>query len=254
MPGDRDLQARIDAALADAFRGLDLAGIESTYREQDEFVFVEDALPPGLLEELLEELAILRERAVHRSWVPGARKAGTVGYGSIRRWAPTMDAVYRSPSMVALSGRLARKDLVLKSAADDHACALYAYQRPGDGIGWHYDSCGCELGASYAVILGLVNDSKSRFVAELHKRDGGRAVEYVELATPPGSMLLFCGDTVWHATSPLRAGEERIVMCMSYVMRGKHVKGVRRFTENVRDSLFYFGLPAFLQRHLPDDR
>ena len=243
------LQSSIDARIAAATAALDLDAIERTYRDQDEFVFIEKALPASLTNELVREYERLPRSAVHRSWVPASRQAGTVGYGAIVRHAPLMNAVYRSPAMLGLSRRLAGKDLVLKSSKDEHACALYAYDRPGDSIGYHYVTCGCELGASYAVIIGLVNRSRVRFVAELYKRTGSQPVRYVEHETPPGSMLLFCGDNVWHATSPIRRGEERVVMCLSYVKRGKHIKGIRRLTENLRDAVFYFGLPALLQRH-----
>lgn len=242
------LQAQRDAHLRDITARLDLAAVESQYWEQDEFVFLEGVFSPALVSELVDELQVAR-RESYRSWIPGLRKAGTIGWSTIQRHAPNMAAIYRSPEMLAISRRLSKKGLVLKARRDEHACATYVYDRPGDAIGWHYDTCGCELGTSHAVIISLVNNSQSRFLADLHKRTQGKPVSRVEHSTTPGSMLLFCGDNVWHATSPLERGEERIVMCLSYVVRGKHIRGFERFTENFRDAAFYFGLRAFKQRN-----
>ena len=160
-----------------------------------------------------------------------------------------MTAIYQSSAMLELSSRVAKKDLVLKHSNDEHACALYVYDRRGDGINYHYDTCGCEMGASYAVIVGLINRSSSVFAADLYKRTQNRPVRHVEYATPPGCMLLFCGDNVWHEATPVRDNEERVVLCLSYVERGKHVKGFTRFTENIRDALFYFGPSSVFQRN-----
>jgi len=79
-----------------------------------------------------------------------------VGYLAIQEQAPRMASVYRSGALLGLSSRLAKKDLVLKHSNDEHACALYAYDHRGDGINYHYDTCGCEMGASYAIIIGLI--------------------------------------------------------------------------------------------------
>jgi hypothetical protein len=203
---------------------------------------------------LVEEYDGLKHDSVHRSWIPRARKAGTVGYGAIQAKAPRMDAIYRAPVILELMTRLSKKDLVLKADDDQHACALYAYTKQGDGINFHYDTCGCELGASYAMIIGLIDSSSCVFSADLYRRTKRRAVRHVEYKTPPGSMLLFCGDNVWHAATPVRANEERVVMCASYVTDGKQVRGVKRFTENVRDAFFYFGVSAVFQRNYRTSR
>jgi hypothetical protein len=235
--------------LAGALSRLSFDNIAREYWEQDEFVFVPNALPQSLIDELVAEYRSLGPRAAHRSWIPRARKAGTVGYGTIQRQAPRMAATYQSRAMLELSSRLAKKDLVLKHANDDHAAALYVYDHAGDGINYHYDTCGCEMGASYAIIIGLINQSSSVFAADLYKRTQSQPIRHVAYATPPGSMLLFCGDNVWHEATPVRDNEERVVLCLSYVMRGKHVQGFKRFTENIRDAFFYFGPSSVFQKN-----
>ena len=75
------LQAQWDAPLRDITARLDLAAVESQYWEQDEFVFLEGVFSPALVSELVDELRVAR-RESHRSWIPGLRKAGTIGWSS----------------------------------------------------------------------------------------------------------------------------------------------------------------------------
>jgi hypothetical protein len=243
------LQASMDTRLAGIFGRLDMETIERSYHAQDEFVYVREALPPDLVRELVDEYEASLSRRAHRSWIPNARKAGTIGWLDIQAHAPKMEAVYRSPVVVDVMRRLSQKDLVLKDDDDPHSAALYAYTKKGDGINYHYDTCGCELGASYALIFGLIDDSRSIFSADLFKRTKKAPVKHVDVKTPPGSMLIFCGDNVWHAATPVGPNEKRVVACLSYVTDGKQVRGFKRFTENVRDAVFYFGIPAVFQRN-----
>ena len=43
-----------------------------------------------------------------------------------------------------------------------------------------------------------------------------------ELATAPGDLVLFNGDKLWHAVTPLGDQEERIVLTMEYVTNPEH--------------------------------
>src|SRR5688572_27691629 len=83
--GPTGLQASMDARMRTIFDGFDIDSLERTYHAQDEFVYVREALPPDLVRELVDEYeGKLEKKAVHRSWVPNARKAGTVGWLDIQ--------------------------------------------------------------------------------------------------------------------------------------------------------------------------
>jgi hypothetical protein len=102
------------------------------------------------------------------------------------------------------------------------------------------------------VIIGLVNRSRALLRCRLHTKNPHRDVRELDVATYPGTVVAFCGSKIYHAVTPLREGEYRVVLSLSYVTEQKHPKGFWRFTENAKDSLLYFGLPAILQRNYRD--
>jgi hypothetical protein len=127
-------------------------------------------------------------------------------------------------------------------ASDPHACALYFYTEPGDHIGFHYDTS-YYRSARYTVLLGLIERSSSRLVCQLHRRAPDRAPVELSLATEPGTLVLFNGDTLWHAVTPLGPGEERVSLTMEYVT-DPSMHPWRRFISNMKDAIAYFGLQA----------
>jgi len=129
---------------------------------------------------------------------------------------------------------------------DPHACALYFYTEPGDHIGFHYDASYCK-GARYTILLGLVQRStRCRLVCQLYKGDSTRAMREIQLATPPGAMVIFNGNKLWHAITPLESGAERIVLTMEYVTNPE-MRPFHRFVSNMKDAIAYFGFSTVLR-------
>ncbi|HZF53054.1 MAG TPA: SDR family NAD(P)-dependent oxidoreductase [Polyangiaceae bacterium] len=240
-------QAEVDRILKRAFDSLDFEAVKRAFESQGEFVFLEGVLPPELAARMAAEVTAPSLRR-HRSFLPFIRSAGHVGYRQLSARAPLTVAVYRSPHFVDFMSRLTGKKLYLKSDQDDHACTTYEYTRRGDGMQFHYDTCGCEEEASYSMIVGILDRSSQRLMCDLNKKTPGRPVTRVTLKTPPGSMALFCGSKVWHGVSPLGEGEHRIVLSLSYASNPAMPKP-RRFAENVKDAVLYFGPSALWQKN-----
>jgi hypothetical protein len=163
-----------------------------------------------------------------------------------------MDALYRSPALIDFVRTLSGEDLELKSMNDEHACTLYAYSESGDHMCYHYDHCGCEHGASYSLILGLINDTRACFEAQLHKKSWRQRTRKLSFSTHPGHWMFFCGSKLRHAVTPIAAHDERVVLSLAYVKRDKQSRGIRRVAENVKDAALYFGLSALFQRSTKD--
>jgi hypothetical protein len=107
--------------------------------------------------------------------------------------------------------------------------------------------------SSYTATFGLVQDSDSRVHFQLHRRpqkgDPKREVRDLFLRLDPGSLVFFCGAKAYHRVTPLRAGEERIVYSLGYVRAGSRPHGLRRFQQNVKDAIGYFGPRAIFQNN-----
>jgi hypothetical protein len=232
--------AEIDAAID----RLDRAALEREYWAQDEFLFIERFLPPSVIGPLLDDVRRL-EPGLNRNYIPRHKKGGSVSHYAIAEDGPALLAFYRSERFRRFLSGLVRADLKLCPDDDPHACALYFYTEAGDHMGHHYDTSYYK-GARYTVLFGLVQDSSSRLRCRLHTRQPGRAPVDLEVATHPGSMVIFNGDKVYHGVSPCREGDRRVVYTMEYVT-SQEMGRAKRIFSNLKDAFAYFGIRALLR-------
>lgn len=228
----------VDGALAAATAALDLDAVRATFRAQNEFVVLERWVPPAVVAACLADVERVRP-AVHRNYIPGHKKGGSVSAFTLRERAPAIWALYRSAALLDLLVRLTGAPLQCCPPGDPHACALYFYTEPGDHIGYHYDTS-YYRGARYTVLVGLVERSSSRLVCQPDRRRAGRPSVEVRVATEPGTLVLFNGDTLWHAITPLGPGEERISLSLEYVTDPR-MTPLKRLVSNLKDAVAYFG-------------
>jgi hypothetical protein len=231
----------VSEIVAGALAGVDLAAIQRQYRAQDEFVYLERWLPLSLVERLLVEVERVRP-SINRNYIPRHKKGGSVSFYTLLEQAPTIVALYRAPAFVQFLATVTGRPLQACPPGDPHSCALYFYTEPGDHIGFHFDTS-YYRGARYTVLLGLVERSSSRLVCQLYKKDPGRAPVELQLATHPGTLILFNGDRLWHAVTPLGEGEERISLTLEYVT-DPSMNPVKRLFSNLKDAVAYFGFRA----------
>ena len=161
--------------------------------------------------------------------------------------------LYRSPALIDFMSRLVGAAVMPCPDDDPHACALYFYTEPGDHIGFHYDTSYYK-GARYTLLMGLVQRSaQCRLIGQLYKGDSTREMRELQLATPPGALVIFNGNKLWHAITPLEEGAERIVLTMEYVTNPE-MGSFHRFVSNMKDAIAYFGFSAVLRGALSHRR
>ncbi len=233
--GTGAIAEEIEAAVA----RLDLARLAARYWAQDEFLLVPDFLPRGAVEPFLDDVRRL-EPGLHRNYIPRHKKGGSVSAFAIAEDGPALLAFYRSEPFRRFLSDLVREPLQCCPDEDPHACALYFYTEPGDHMGFHYDTSHYK-GARYTVLFGLVQDSASRLRCRLHTRQPGRAPVDLEVATDPGTLVIFNGDKVYHGVSPSRPGDRRIVFTMEYVT-DRSMGRLPRLFSNLKDAFAYFGV------------
>lgn len=233
-----------EALLTASLDSQSLAPLRETYLEQGEFLLSDGPLlPEPLLERWKTEVQGLLP-LVHRSTIPGHKQGGSVGFQAIASRAPSIRDVYRSPALVGFLSEIVGERIEVCPRRDQHSCALYVYSRTGDHIGFHYDTS-YYRGARYTVLVGVHDDSSSRLVCRLHTRDRDRTVEVREVRLAPGQALVFNGDMVEHAVTPIRAGETRTVITMQYVTSGA-MRWTHRVYSDLKDAFGYFGIRTVL--------
>ena len=240
---DQSLAATTERAVAD----LDVERVRVEYWKQNECVYLEKFLPPALVESVLvPEVERLRPE-IHRAFIPGHKKSGSVGYFTLQEKAPVFMQLYRAPAFIDFLSRLTSARLLPCPEADPHACALYFYTEPGDHMGFHYDTSYYK-GSRYTILLGLIQRSQTcRLVCRLFKDDPEREPRELQLAYGPGDLVIFNGNKLWHGVSPLEAGGERVVLTMEYVTNPEMAWHKRLFS-NLKDAFAYFGLSAVFFR------
>jgi alkylated DNA repair dioxygenase AlkB len=230
--------------LAQALRSLDLAAARTTYRAQDEFLFLPRFIPGPLVDRMREDVERVRP-LVHRNYIPRHKKGGSVSYYALMEHAPEIVSLYRSPDMLAFVRDLVGVPVQVCPDRDPHSCALYFYTEPGDHIGLHYDTS-YYRGTRFTILIGLIDRSSSRLVCRLHTRNPPHAVEELALATDPGSFVIFNGDRLHHAITPLGEGEERVSLTLEYVTSQEMGRAKRLFSD-LKDAFAYFGFAELIR-------
>jgi hypothetical protein len=223
--------------------GIDLEQARKEYWGQNEFVVLKGFLPPAVVAEaFVPQVERLKPR-LNRNYIPGHKKGGSVSYFTVREEAREFLAFYRSPAFLKFLTDLTKVPLQLCPDSDPHSCALYYYTEPGDHIGFHYDTSYYK-GARYTILMGLVDRAPScKLVCHLYKDDPSRPMKELTLSTAPGDVVIFNGDKLWHAVTPLGEGEERVALTMEYVTNAE-MGSFKRLYSNLKDSFAYFGLKA----------
>ena len=213
--------------------------------EQGSFLFLPEFLAPDAMERLAAAVAAVQS-SVNRNYLPGHKQGGSVGRRIIDEHAPFIAELYRSPALLDMLADIAGERLQLSPADDPHAYALYFYTRPGDHIGWHYDTS-YYAGRRYTVLFGVIDQSSCRLDYELHTRKRGVAAVPGSIRIPPGGLVFFDGDALRHRITPLGEGEMRVSLTFEYVTDVRMRRGWRLIS-NLKDALGYFGFRQVFRR------
>ncbi|MEP6548360.1 MAG: 2OG-Fe(II) oxygenase [Gammaproteobacteria bacterium] len=232
-------------SMAARLRTLDTEPLRREFTAQGSFLYLRDFLPAEITAQLTAAVASVSP-AVNRNYLPGHKQGGSVSRHAIDERAPYIAQLYRSSALLEWLRRISGDDLQVSPAADAHAYALYFYTRPGDHIGWHYDTS-YYAGRRYTLLFGLVDRSSCRLDYELHTRDQGKATVQGSLQLPPGGLVFFDGDKLRHRISPLAEDELRISLTFEYVT-DPTMRPWRRVISNMKDAVAYFGFRQVFRR------
>jgi hypothetical protein len=215
---------------------------------QSSFLFLPGFLTPAVTAQLVAGVSAV-EGSVNRNYLPGHKQGGSVSRHVIDTRAPLIAELYRAPALIRWLGELAGETLQHSPPEDPHAYALYFYTRPGDHIGWHYDTS-YFAGRRYTLLLGVIDQSSCRLDYELHTRQRGVARVAGSVQIPPGGLVFFDGDALRHRITPAAEGDRRVSLTLEYVTDPR-MRPWWRLISNMKDSLGYFGFRQVFRRRRP---
>ncbi len=234
-----------ETSLANHFERLPLERLRAEFTAQAEFVVIDHCVPDDVLEGLITRAHELRP-ALHRNYIPGHKKGGSISAFHLDRAAFEFKALYASPTLLTTLETLTQRRLHVCPNRDPHAFALYYYTEEGDHVGYHYDTSYYQ-GERYTVLIGLIDKSSCRLECQLYKNESTRETEVLSLDLPPGRLVLFNGDKLYHRVTALGAGEERVVLTLEY-LTNIDINPARRFISNMKDAIAYFGFKQIFGR------
>jgi len=202
-------------------------------------------LTPSMTAQLVAAVRAV-QAGVNRNYLPGHKQGGSVSRHTLDEQAPFVGQLYRSRALIEWLSQLAGERLQVSPPDDPHAYALYFYTRPGDHIGWHYDTS-YYAGRRYTVLLGVIDESSCRLDYELHTREQGATVVPGSVQIPPGGMVFFDGDKLRHRITPLGENETRVSLTFEYVTDPRMHFGWRMIS-NMKDAFGYFGFRQVFRR------
>jgi hypothetical protein len=174
---------------------------------------VPDFLPPQSFASLAGEAE--RLVAPERSFVPTHKQGGTVAYETLIAVAPAIVACYHAAGLRDILSRLVGIPVQTTPIHDQSSLSVLVYDKPGDHIGWHHDH-NFYRGRHFTVLLAIRNAGSAAHGlshAVLEARLPGREIA---ISTPANTLVVFEGACVRHRVTPIRAGERRLVLSMTY--------------------------------------
>jgi hypothetical protein len=233
------------ANLSARLQSLDIAPLRARYQAQGAFLSLDEFLPASITNALIDAVAAV-EPSINRNYLPGHKQGGSVSRHTIDSQAPVIAELYRSPELLHWLEQLTGEKLQLSPPDDPHAYALYFYTKPGDHIGWHYDTS-YYAGRRYTLLLGVIDRSSCKLDYELHTREPGATVVTGSLQIPAGGLVVFDGDKLRHRITPLGEGEMRVSLTFEYVTDPR-MHPWWRLISNMKDAFAYFGFRQVFQR------
>ena len=240
-----DVAPAPDSRLSTLLQRFDMDALRREFLGQGAFLCLEDFLPAELTATLIAAVSAVQS-SVNRNYLPGHKQGGSVSRHTIDELAPAIADLYRSPALLRFLEDLVGERLQFSPPDDPHAYALYFYARPGDHIGWHYDTS-YYAGRRYTVLLGVIDHSTCRLDYQLHTREAGVAVVDGSVRIPPGGLVFFDGDKLRHRITPLGDNEMRVSLTFEYVTDPR-MNAWWRLISNMKDAVAYFGFRQVFRR------
>jgi phosphatidylglycerophosphate synthase len=241
------VDSTLDSTLQANLGALDPELLRRQYQQQGSFLCVPQFLPAEFTSRLVAAVDTVMP-VVNRNFLPGHKQGGSVSRHRLDQLTPFIAQLYRSPALLRWLEQLTGERLQRAPPDDPHAYALYFYSRPGDHIGWHYDTS-YYSGRRYTLLMGLVDRSSCRLDYQLHTKEPGRAAESGSVQIPPGGLVFFDGDKLRHRITPIGANEFRVSLTFEYVT-DQHMSPWWRFVSNMKDAIAYFGFRQVFSRLL----
>jgi len=114
---------------------------------------------------------------------------------------------------------------------------LLYYTEEGDHIQWHFDH-NFYRGRQFTVLLSLLNRGGEGGLSASRLMRKDAAGNEVAIDTPENTLVVFEGQRVVHRVSPAAAGDQRIVLSMTFNVDPR-ISFTREIKRRIKDTAFF---------------
>lgn len=179
----------------------------------DKIVFVHDFLPEHTF--VVLERAAARPVDPERMHIPIHKRGAAISYHDLHDCAPELIAFYQSGELREWCSSVVGCSVMPTPLSDLHSCSLLIYDKPHDHIRCRYDR-NFYRGRHFTALLSLVNTNAYGSGVSAARLIVSSRAGAIVVATPPNTFVLFEGAYVYHGATPLKEGERRIVLSMTF--------------------------------------
>jgi hypothetical protein len=172
----------------------------------------------------------------------GMRKADGLNFINLHKNNQYLNSleIYYNNQLNDYISSLVHKPLQRSNSSDINACSLLIYSQEGDHITWHIDNS-IYYGDRYVVLLTIMNEnnngndlSSSIFYYKLNGKT-------YQLKAKPNSLLIFKGSEIWHKASPIKNGEKRVLLSMTFCDICQEKKNIINYIHDKIKSFVIYG-------------
>jgi 2OG-Fe(II) oxygenase superfamily len=206
-----------------------------TFRK-DYLIRAEGFLDDSTLKTFRQECSDNMPRIV-RGFVPTHKQGGTLSYETLHHHAVNCLSLYHSERMLNWVSDIVGVRVYPAGDHDQSACSILYYTQEGDYINWHVDP-NFYHGRQFTVLIVLINRSENGGLSAsnlMRKRpDGGEEVVFAG----ENDLVLFEGTRIWHKVSPVKAGDVRVILSMTFNTDRK-ISLFWELARRAKDTAFY---------------
>jgi hypothetical protein len=179
--------------------------------------------------------------STHRMHIPLHKRGAAVSYRQLDRSAPDMVDFYHSQEMLHWCSAVVGERLQPTPYHDLSSCSVLIYDQAGDHIRSHRD-WNFYRGRHFTILLPLINTNAAGNDVSSARLFVRNATADSIIPTPANSLVLFEGASIRHGVTPLKAGELRLILSMTYC--SNPIATTSQSVQRRFKDIAYFGLRA----------
>jgi len=207
---------------------------------KSQVIYIENILNPEYFKLIKRQFMDLNK--FNSRNIIGMRKADGLNFINLHKNNQYLNSleIYYNNQLNDYISSLVHKPLQRSNSSDINACSLLIYSQEGDHITWHIDNS-IYYGDRYVVLLTIMNEnnngndlSSSIFYYKLNGKT-------YQLKAKPNSLLIFKGSEIWHKASPIKNGEKRVLLSMTFCDICQEKKNIINYIHDKIKSFVIYG-------------